>query len=207
MKIIYGIFLLVIAFIKFGKGSNFQNRKFFFEYNNINFNAEIIEKEMTKELLKQVPIENKEIYISNFEIHINLDDPLTPVGENLYSLKKGDIYTDGINLFIYTGDSEQIIDLKTFYLMGSLATIDQLLIFLRDKPNNALNFRALCESSIFDTYTNETYISEDNPSFFIFNKDSVDFDEVPNLYLGSNGDPLYPHCKLNDNKKFEIKCT
>ena len=108
MKIIYGIFLLVIAFIKFGKGSNFQNRKFFFEYNNINFNAEIIEKEMTKELLKQVPIENKEIYISNFEIHINLDDPLTPVGENLYSLKKGDIYTDGINLFIYTGDSEQI---------------------------------------------------------------------------------------------------
>ena len=38
-------------------------------------------------------------------------------------------------------------------------------------------------------------------------KDSVDFDEVPNLYLGSNGDPLYPHCKLNDNKKFEIKCT
>lgn len=146
MKIIYGIFLLVIAFIKFGKGSNFQNRKFFFEYNNINFNAEIIEKEMTKELLKQVPLENKEIYISNFEIYINLDDPLTPVGENLYSLKKGDIYTDGINLFIYTGDSEQIIDLKTFYLIGSLATIDQLLIFLRDKPNNALNFRALCES-------------------------------------------------------------
>ena len=207
MKIIYGIFLLVIAFIKFGKGSNFQNRKFFFEYNNINFNAEIIEKEMTKELLKQVPIENKEIYISNFEIHINLDDPLTPVGENLYSLKKGDIYTDGINLFIYTGDSEQIIDLKTFYLIGSLATIDRLLIFLKDKPNNALNFRALCESSVFDTYTNGTYISEDNPSFFIFNKDSVDFDEVPNLYLGSNGDPLYPHCKLNDNKKFEIKCT
>ena len=77
---------------------------------------------------------------------------------------------------------KQIIDLKTFYLIGSLATIDQLLIFLRDKPNNALNFRALCESSVFDTYTNETYISEDNPSFFIFNKDSVDFDEVPNLY-------------------------
>lgn len=120
-------------------------------------------------------------------------------------IQKGDIFTDGAHLIIYYGDSNERVNSKYYTLLGQLDDVNFLLkTFLQQQQNN-INFRVVCQSSLLDN--RNASITFNNPNYYIFNKDSLDFDDIPNLYFEKNREPLYPYCKINENKRYEIKCS
>lgn len=206
MKMFFFIFSLLVIFLQCESGTNFHFNRFYFEMNHTIYESSLIKKDLSLELLKQIPLENKKITYSENKISIMLNEHLHQNGDDLmHIIQKGDIYTDGDHLILYFGDSYEIINDQIFSLLGHMDDIDEFLINFPGNIHNKLDFKVLCESSIIRT--DKIVITKDNPEFFVFNKESLNFDEVPNLYFEKNGEPLYPHCSINKNKKYEIRCS
>ena len=108
-------------------------------------------------------------------------------------------------MFIYCGLNQVSTPLGSFYiLIGNLNNIDEFRNSYYLNPNLYLSFKILCESSIL--MDEKVDISITNPSFNLFNKDSLYFEEVPKLYFGNNNEPLYSYCEINKEMAYEINC-
>jgi hypothetical protein len=199
------IFLLQFVLLICKIGSNFHFNQFYFELNNIRFPCSIINKNISKVLLGQIPLEDKMVFNDDYMLSIYLDSKLKQdVEDSMNLIQKGDIFTDGVHLIIYYGDSYEIIKGKYYTLLGQLDNANFLLRTFLQQPNN-IHFRVECQSSVLADKNISITLS--NPYFYIFSKESLDFDDVPNLYFDKNGDPLYSYCKINENKRHEIKCS
>lgn len=199
------IFLLSIAFIQTEYVSNFNLQNFYFEYRNKKYTANMINNPTSKEIVNQLPLENL-IVTEGLLISIPLKTYVYIDTENLAPiLIKGNILSDGKNLLIYYGSNQIIPNPSNNYLLiGNLNDVDDLKDSIDLNPSFHLTFRILCESSII---RNENIIiSIDNPSFKLFNKNSLNFEEVPKLYFGSNNEPLYSNCNISKEMPYEINC-
>ena len=208
MKINIIIILLQVLFFKCDVSSIFHFSKFYFEYNNETFTPSLIQKNISEELLQQIPLENKIIFNNENEnkLYINLNEYLNINKEDrMQIIQKGDIFTDGNHLFIFYGNSYSLINGENYNFLGQLENIDRLVNAYFFEPSKKINFKVLCKSSLIENDSVE--ITFKNPSFFIFNKDSFNFDDVPNLYFNINGEPLYPYCRQNLEKGYEIQCS
>lgn len=70
------IFLLQCFLLLCDIGSNFHFNQFYFELNNTRFTCSIINKNISKELLRQIPLENKRVFIDDNKLSIYLDNKL-----------------------------------------------------------------------------------------------------------------------------------
>ena len=198
------IFIFEITFIQCEYITNFNLQEFYFEYNQTKFTTKMINNPTSKEIISQLPIENSIIDINGLfaiplNYHINID-----ISNSISILVKGNILTDGNYLFIYYGSNQINAQQNHYILAGNLINIDDLIDCIHNFPSFHLSFKLLCRSSII---MNENInISISNPSFKLFNKDSLYFEELPKLYFGSNNEPLYSNCKLNREIPFEINC-
>lgn len=205
MNFFYIIILIVVFFIQCREDLKSKYNTLYLEYDNKYFNTYIIESPIIIDLLNQVPIKVTQISNSNETISIILDKTINYIGqEKLGIIKKGDIYSDGDHLLFYYGDSNSTNTNNNSFFIGNVREIDDLIQLFIKKPLKYLYFRIECISSIFDN--DIAYISKENPSFYILIRNGLELDNMPNLYFGSNNEPLNPHCEINKEKKYEIKC-
>jgi hypothetical protein len=70
--------------------------------------------------------------------------------------------------------------------------------------NINIKIKVNCENSFIRK--DKKIVSLSYPSIILFNKNSYDFNSIPNLYYGDNI-PLYKNCKISEDKKYEIICS
>ena len=108
-------------------------------------------------------------------------------------------------MFIYSGTNQLSTNLgQNYILIGNLNNTDEFKNSYYLNPNFYLSIKILCESSIL--MNEKVDISITNPSFKLFNKDSLNFEDVPKLYFGNNNEPLYSYCEINKEMPYEISC-
>ena len=199
------LFLFEIVFIQSQTITNFNLQTFYFEYNDIKFYTKMIKNPTSKEIVNQLPLENPIIFNSDgllsipLNTHINID-----ISKSTSMLVKGNILSDRDYLFVYYGENKINTQPNNFILAGNVNKIDDFVLTINNHPSFNLGFRLLCNSSFI--MTENVTISESNPSFRIFLKNSLYFEDIPNLYFGSNNEPLYYKCLINNKIPYEITC-
>ncbi len=198
-------FLLEIGFIQCENISNFNLQNFYFEFGGKKYTVNMINNPTSNEISSQLPIENIVSFHGNLlsiplksQIKINIINSASV-------LVKGNILTDGNDLFIYSGTNQLSTHLgQNYILIGNLNNTDEFKNSYYLNPNFYLSFKIQCESSIL--MNEKVDISITNPSFKLFNKDSLNFEDVPKLYFGNNNEPLYSYCEINKEMSYEISC-
>ena len=199
------VFLLKIAFIQCESITNFNLQNFYFEFKDKKYIANMINNPTSNEISNQLPLENTvnskgDLVSIPLKSHINID-----VTKSASVLVKGNILSDGNSLLIYCGLNQVSTPLGSFHIWnGNLNNIDEFRNSYYLNPSLYLSFKILCESSIL--MDEKVDLSITNPSFNLFNKDSLYFEEVPKLYFGNNNEPLYSYCEINKEMAYEINC-
>jgi hypothetical protein len=188
------VFIKLISSEDIFEDKFFYNKKFYLELKNSIFYTTIIQNSVSNELMSLLPLENQQTFFDNekilihLSVYINIDKSI-----KTSNLIKGNIYIDGSNLIIYYGTS-RIIQNESFVYIGNIENID---IFIETITNNQIsniNIKLSCENSFFEN--DKKNISQSNPSLILFNKYSLNFNSVPNLFFGDN-EPLYKNCNIN----------
>ena len=60
-----------------------------------------------------------------------------------------------------------------------------------------------CISS-FSSISRTFYITQSNPTFRLFSRDTNGFTKMPNIFYGNRNDPLYEKCEISG---IELVCT
>jgi hypothetical protein len=165
----------------------------------------MINNPTSKEIVDQLPLENPIIFNSDGLLSIPLKTRINiDISKSISTLVKGNILSDGDYLFIYYGENKINTQPNNFILAGNVNNIDDFVLTINNHPSFNLGFRLLCKSSFI--MKENVNISISNPSFRLFHKDSLYFEDIPNLYFGSNNEPLYSYCELNKDIPYEITC-
>ena len=204
----FNIFLFFIEFISSQinqiEDEYFYVKNFYLEIMNSKFYSKIQQNSVSNKFINLLPLENQPTQIDNekftilLSFNINIDKSIKTV-----NLNKGNIYYDGSYLIIYYGTS-RIIQNESFVYIGNIEKIDLFIETITNNQISIINIKLSCENSFFENDIKN--ISQLNPSLILFNKYSLNFNSVPNLYFGDN-EPLYKNCNINEDKKYEIICS
>ena len=179
-------------------------KNFYLEIMNYTFYSKIQQNSVSNKFINLLPLENQPTQIDNekftilLSFNINIDNSI-----RIVNLNKGNIYIDGSHLIIYYG-TPRIIQNESFVYIGNIEKIDLFIETITNNQISIINIKLSCENSFFEN--DKKNISQSNPSLILFNKYSLNFNSVPNLYFGDN-ERLYKNCNINEDKKYEIICS